>query len=236
MLGLFVIMVISWGLLYLIEKEHIDVLGIVPTVNRVSQFFIGLVTVSIIVLINIYVETQTQQVVWKQNVVNYASLWNAFVYHLKSALTEDLFFRGAILYLLIKRIGASKAILVSATIFGIYHWFSYGILHERPMLLAYVFLVTGFTGYVWAYTFHKTKSILLALGFHLGYNFIMSCFYESQPYGEIVFLAVSKIELSGWNEFFYSMFRGLFPPLAMFSCVQLLLKTKLYAYLSNEIT
>lgn len=236
MLGLLVIVVISWGLLYFIQKEHIDVLGIIPTVNRVSQFFIGLLIITVIVLINIYVETYTQQVEWKQNELNYTSLWNAFVYHLRSALTEDLVFRGAILYILIKRIGATKAIVLSAVVFGIYHWFSYGILHERPILLTYVFLVTGFTGYVWAYTFHKTRSILLALGFHLGYNLVMSCFYESQPYGETLFSMTSKTDLIGWNEFLYSMFRGLFPPLAMFIAVKLLLKTELYNYTSKEIT
>ncbi len=234
MLGLLVILVISWGLLYFIEKEHIDVLGIVPNVNRVSQFFIGLVIITAIVLTNIYIETHIQQVTWRQNEYNYATLWNAFAYHLRSALTEDLVFRGAILYILMKRIGATKAIILSAAIFGMYHWFSYGILHERPILLSYVFLVTGFTGYVWAYTFHKTKSVLLALGLHTGYNLVMSCFYESQPYGEILFSTISKIDLIGWNKFYYSMFRGLFPPLAMFLCVHLLLKTKLYNRTSKE--
>jgi len=234
MLGLLVILVVSWGLLYLIEKEHIDVLGIVPTINRASQFFIGLLIITIIILVNITIETYFQQVEWRQNEFSYATLWNAFVYHLKSALTEDLVFRGAILYILMQRIGAIKAILLSAIIFGIYHWFSYGILHERPILLAYIFVVTGFNGYVWAYTFHKTKSILLALGFHVGSNLTMSCFYESQPYGELIFSAISKVDLVGWNEFYLSLFKGLFPALATLLFVKLLLKTKLYKRTSKE--
>jgi hypothetical protein len=133
------------------------------------------------------------------------------MYHLRSALTEDLVFRGAILYILIQRIGATKALWLSAIIFGVYHWFSYGIIGERIVLLAYVFVVTGFTGYVWAYTFYKTKSIMLGLGFHLGYNLIMSFFFESQPFGELIMSQTSKVDLIGWNEFYYSMFRGLFP-------------------------
>ena len=234
MLGLLVILVISWGLLYFIEKEHIDVLGIVPSLKRTSQFFIGLVIITIIVLINIYIETNIQQVEWTQNEFSYQNIWSAFVYHLRSALTEDLVFRGAILYILIKRIGAVKAILLSATIFKVYHWFSYGILNERWILLAYVFVITGFTGYVWAYTFYKTKSILLALGFHAGYNLIMSCFFEAQPYGEIFFSATSRTDLTEWNRFYFSMFRGLFPSIATLLCVQLLLKTKLYDYTSKK--
>jgi membrane protease YdiL (CAAX protease family) len=225
MLGLLVIILVSWGLLHFIEKKHIDVLGIVPSANRITQFFLGLILIASIVLLNIYIETIIQKIEWKANEVNYAILWNAFVYHLKSALTEDLIFRGAILYILIQRIGATKAILLSAIVFGVYHWFSYGILHERWIFLVYVFLITGLNGYVWAYTFHKTKSILLPLAFHLGSNFTMSCFFESQPYGELLFSIASKTELTDWSGFLYSFFKGLFPGIATLLCVKLLLKT-----------
>ncbi len=234
MLGLFVIIVISWGLLYFIEKEHIHVLGIVPSVNRVSQFFVGLIIITLFVLLNIYIETILEKIEWETYKINYSILWNAFLYHLKSALTEDLIFRGAILYILIKRIGANKAILLSAVFFGMYHWFSYGILSERWILLVYVFIVTGFTGYVWAYTFHKTKSIMLALGFHVGYNLTMSCFFESQPYGELFFSITSKTELTHWSGFFYSFFKGLFPSMMTLICVKLLLKTNLFRLTKNE--
>ena len=227
MLGLLVIILVSWGLLFLIEKEHIDALGIIPSVKRVAQFFIGLVLIVGIVLLNIYIETFAQKIEWQTHEINYSVLWNAFVYHLKSALTEDLVFRGAILYILIKRIGASKAILLSAIVFGIYHWFSYGILNERWIFLIYVFMITGLNGYVWAYTFHKTKSIFLPLAFHVGSNFTMSCFFESQPYGELLFSIVEKTELTEWTGFFYSFFKGLFPGIATFVCVKLLLKTQL---------
>jgi len=211
MLGLLVIIVVSWVLLYFIEKKNIEALGIVPNLNRLSQFVIGFFVIAVIVLINIYIETIVLKVEWKFNTINYSTIFNAFVYHLRSALTEDLVFRGAILYILIQRIGATKALWLSAIIFGVYHWFSYGIIGERIVLLAYVFVVTGFTGYVWAYTFYKTKSIMLGLGFHLGYNLIMSFFFESQPFGELIMSQTSKVDLIGWNEFYYSIFRGLFP-------------------------
>ncbi len=211
MLGLLVIIVVSWVLLYFIEKKNIEALGIVPNLNRLSQFVIGFFVIAVIVLINIYIETIVLKVEWKFNTINYSTIFNAFVYHLRSALTEDLVFRGAILYILIQRIGATKALWLSAIVFGIYHWFSYGIIGERIVLLVYVFVITGFTGYVWAYTFYKTKSIMLGLGFHLGYNLIMSFFFESQPFGELILSQTSKVDLIGWNEFYYSMFRGLFP-------------------------
>ena len=211
MLGLLVIIVVSWVLLYIIEKKNIVALGIDPNLNRLSQFVIGFFVIAVIELINIYIETIVLKVEWKFNTINYSTIFNAFVYHLRSALTEDLVFRGAILYILIQRIGATKALCLSAIIFGVYHWFSYGIMGERIILLAYVFVVTGFTGYVWAYTFYKTKSIMLGLGFHLGYNLTMSFFFESQPFGELIMSQTSKVDLIGWNEFYYSIFRGLFP-------------------------
>ena len=234
MLGLLVIIVISWMLLHFFEKTHIDALGIVPNVNRVIPFVIGFIAIVVIILVNIYIETILLNVEWQSKPINYNAVFDAFVYHLRSALTEDLVFRGAILYILIQRIGATKAIWISAIVFGVYHWFSYGILGERIIVLAYVLLVTGFTGYVWAYSFYKTKSIMLGLGFHLGYNLVMSCFFEAQPYGELIMSMISKVELVGWNEFYLTMFKGLFPPVLMLVIVKLLLKTKLYPQTEKE--
>lgn len=221
MLGLLVILVISWGLLYLFEREHISVLGLIPSPKRTTQFIIGIMVISLILLINIYQETLVRNLVWKVNEFEYATIWDAFVYHLRSALTEDLIFRGALLYILNKRIGAYKAIFLSSIIFGVYHWFSYGILQERFILLFYIFLITGCNGFVWGYTFHKTRSIMLGLGFHLGSNLLMSCFYESRPYGEILFSLTSENELTGWTGFFYSFFKGLFPGLCTFTIIYL---------------
>lgn len=234
MLGLLIIIVISWGLLYRIQKKHITVLGVIPTPNRTLQFFIGLILIVIILLINIYIQTLLEKIEWHRNQINYSSLWNAFVYHFRSALTEDLVFRGAILYILIQRIGAMKGILLSAICFGIYHWFSYGVLDEGFIFLTYVFLVTGFAGYVWGYAFYKTKSILIALGLHTGFNLTMSCFFESQPYGELLFSIASKTDLTHWSGFFFSFFKGLFPSAAMLLCVKLLLKTNLFHSKANN--
>lgn len=221
MIGLFVIIVISWGLLYLIEKEDLRVLGIMPTVQRIGQFVIGFLMVALIMLVNIYIETLLRDMEWRTNTYDITILSKAFVYHLKSALTEDLIFRGAILYILIRRIGINKAILISSMIFGMYHWFSYGILGERWILLFYIFLITGANGFVWAYSFHKTKSIMLGLGLHVGSNYILSCFYESQPYGQLLFTLTSKTDFTGWTNFFYSFFKGLFPAIMTFICIKL---------------
>ena len=225
MLGLLVIIVVSWVLLHFIEKKNIEVLGIIPYGKRIAQFFIGMVFVMLITLLSIYIETLVLKVDWKmQSSINYQSIFDAFVYHIRSALTEDLVFRGAILYMLINRLGAKWGILISALCFGVYHVFSYGMTGASVIPILYVVLVTGFVGYVWAYTFHKTKSIILALGFHVGVNIISAFFFESQPYGELIFKATTKLQLIDWNWLYFNLFKGLFPGIMMLLFVKLVMR------------
>ncbi|WP_246457810.1 CPBP family intramembrane glutamic endopeptidase [Winogradskyella echinorum] len=177
-------------------------------------------------LVLIYFESLILNVEWQeQNSINCNLIFNSFVYHFKSALTEDLVFRGALLYILISTIGSKKAILISAVFFGIYHVFSYGITGDRIIPILYVTLITGFTGYVWAYTFYKTKSIMLALGFHLGYNFLMTLFYESNPYGQLIFMELNKESLMDWNWLFYSLIKGLLPSILTLIFVKNIVKS-----------
>lgn len=226
MLGLLIIIIISWVLLHFIEKKNIDALGIIPKKNRIIHFLIGFLFIILVVLLNVFIETIVLKINWKLNDINYTNIFNAFIYHLKSALTEDLVFRGAILYILIQRIGAKKAILLSALIFGVYHVFSYGMIGERIILITYVIVITGFVGYVWAYTFHKTKSILMGLGFHVGVNLMNAFFFESQPYGELIFMQISKTDISSWNNFLFLIFKGLFPSILTLLFVKLLFRSK----------
>lgn len=241
MLGLLVIIVVSWGLLHLILNKNIESIGIVPSGKRTIQFVIGMVFIMIITLLNIYIETIVLDIDWKlQYSINYHSILNAFVYHLRSALTEDLVFRGAILYILINKLSVNWGLLISALCFGIYHVFSYGLTEAKIIPILYVILITGFTGYVWAYTFHKTKSIMLGLGFHLGINLLNTFFFESQPYGELIFKTISKIQLNDWSWLGFNLFKGLFPSVITLFTVKLslsydlnLFKTK-QSIISNE--
>lgn len=226
MLGLLIIIVISWAVLRFIEKKNIDVLGVIPYPNRLFQFIIGLVFMILLCLLMIMVETYILNVKWEQKeVIDCSLIFQSFVYHIRSALTEDLVFRGAILYILIQRIGSNKAIILSAFCFGVYHVFSYGMMGEGIIPIVYVILVTGFTGYVWAYTFYKTKSIMLGLGFHLGYNFLMTFFYESYPYGELVFMEMSKTSIQDWNWIFFNLSKGLLPSIITLVFVNYLIKS-----------
>lgn len=225
MLGVIIIIILSWSLLFFIEKENLSVLGFTPLRKRGLQFIIGLGFISILRSIFIFVDTQVLSISWEmEQVVRYDVIFNSLWYHFISALTEDLVFRGVLLYILIKRIGLQKGILISAIAFGTYHWFSYGLIGSSAILLIYVLLTTGFVGYVWAYTFAKTKSILMPLGFHFGWNFITTLFYDRQPYGNLVYNAATKVELSEPSSTVYSLLIGLLPPLLTFIFVRKLVE------------
>ena len=228
MLGLLVIIIVSGVLLHFFEKKSILVLGIIPNRKLVVQFFIGFVFIVLVTLLSIYIETQVQSIQWQLNPeINYQIIFDACIYHIKSALTEDLIFRGALLYILISRLGVKWAVLISAVFFGAYHVFSYGMMEERIVPIIYVILVTGFTGYVWAYTFAKTKSIWMPLAFHLGSNLVLTLFFASQPYGELLFTEISRVGLTEWNSFYYSLFKGFFPSVMTLIFVKLYLKSKI---------
>lgn len=230
MLGLLVIIVTSWLLLHFIEKQNIEVLGVIPNKQRVIQFTLGFVFIVLICLLSVYIETVVLNVEWKVNdSISIKSIFNSFVYHVRSALTEDLVFRGAILYILISRLGAKWGILISALCFGVYHVFSYGMTGERIIPILYVILVTGFVGYVWAYTFNKIKSIMMGLGFHIAYNFTMAMFYESPPVGELLMQEIYKTSLSDWNWLLYNLPKGLLP-----SVLTLVFVNQFLKYTSNR--
>jgi hypothetical protein len=63
----------------------------------------------------------------------------------------------------------------------------------------------------------------MPLRLHLGFNFLMTLFYTSQPYGELLFTEISSPNLSEWNAFYFSVFKGLFPSITTLIFVKLAL-------------
>lgn len=113
-------------------------------------------------------------------------------------MTEELIFRGALLYILIQKIGSRKSILISAIAFGIYHWFSYGVL-GNVMAMILVFIGTGLMGSALAWAFSKTKSIVLPIGLHFGWNFIDNTLFSNGPLGELLLISKGGNELTDWT-------------------------------------
>ena len=199
MIGILVAIAISWLLLYLIEKKNILALGFLPIDKRLKQFLIGFLITGILCALVQYLESYLKSSNWILNEkITNGIILKSFWWDFKSVLTEELIFRGALLYILIKKIGSKKSILISAIAFGIYHWFSYGVL-GNIMAMVLVFIGTGLMGYAWAWAFSKTKSIMLPFGLHLGWNFIYNTIFSKGPLGELVLISKGGTELTDWT-------------------------------------
>ena len=199
MLGILVALALSWLLLYLFEKRSLLALGVFPIPARLKEFLIGCAVTAVLCVLAQLLESTLKGSSWVMNehitgTIVAASFWWDF----KSVLTEELIFRGALLYILIQKIGSRKSVLISAVTFGVYHWFSYGVLGDFISMIL-VFIGTGLMGYAWARAFSKTQSIMLPLGRHLGWNFTYNTLFSKGPLGALVFILQGGTELTGWT-------------------------------------
>jgi len=198
MIGILVAIVISWLLLHLFEKKNILALGFLPIGKRLKQFLIGFLITGTLCVLDQYLEAFLKSSTWVLNENSTGGIiLKSFWWDVKSVLTEELIFRGALLYILIQKIGSKKSILISAIAFGIYHWFSYGVL-GNVMAMILVFIGTGLMGYAWAWAFSKTKSMMLPFGLHLGWNFIYNTIFSKGPLGELLLISQGGNELTDW--------------------------------------
>tara|TARA_R100000935_G_C2795470_1_gene147953 strand:- start:266 stop:970 length:705 start_codon:yes stop_codon:yes gene_type:complete len=199
MIGILVALAISWLLLFLIEKKNILALGFLPIVKRLKQFLIGFLITGILCVLVQYLESYLKSSTWVLNKeISSGIILKSFFWDFKSVLTEELIFRGALLYILIQKIGSNKSILISAIAFGIYHWFSFEVLGNIIAMIL-IFIGTGLMGYAWAWAFSKTRSIMLPFGLHLGWNFIYNTIFSRGPLGELVLISKGGNELTNWS-------------------------------------
>lgn len=171
MAGIIVELLLSYLLLKYVAKQNLSVLGLIPGGKKWSYLIAGFLLPfayfsALYMTLSIFGGNP-----YKINPeYSWSDFFTSFSYVLKAVIFEELIFRGALLYILIIRIGSVKAIIISAISFGIYHWFSYGIIGKAiPMLQA--FLMTGIMGYLFALAYKKTRSVLLPFAIHFGINF-----------------------------------------------------------------
>lgn len=209
MLGLVVAFGISWLLLYLFERANILAIGFLPISKRLKQFLIGFFIASLLCIVVQYTESLLKNSIWIFNEkISGLTIVKSFWWDFKSILTEELIFRGAVLYILIQKTGSTKSVILSAIAFGIYHWFSYGVIGNIQAMVL-VFIGTGLMGYAWAWAFAKTKSIMLPLGLHLGWNFVHNTVFSKGPLGDLLLTSEGGNELTGW----FSLMNLIFVPI-----------------------
>jgi membrane protease YdiL (CAAX protease family) len=88
--------------------------------------------------------------------------FRSLYYVSKAIIFEELIFRGALLYMLVSRFGKTKAAFITAIAFGVYHWFSYGVI-GHVFEMSRVLMSTGVFGYLLARICIKTGKIIFPL-------------------------------------------------------------------------
>ena len=199
MIGILVQLVISWLLVFFIERKSLAVLGFTLTKKRVSDLGLFFLITGLCCAMEFFIKIISGAQHWQLNPkLSWQLLLEGIWWNIKSVLFEELIFRGVLLYIMIKRLGAAYAIVISAVAFGIYHWFSFGIIGNASQM-AYVFIITGIMGLLLAYAYNKTFSLYIPIGIHLGWNLVHTFIFSSGPIGNGVFIPTTNYTTNSWT-------------------------------------
>lgn len=217
MLGILLLIIFYSIIVLFFEKKIYDGLGLMPTTGRLKYFCAGFLATGLIVIINILIETLACSIIWelKDPVRFYAIARNAWMFF-TAVLTEELFFRGILLYLLLRFAKEQYSALISSACFGVYHWFSYGMLGAPIVPLLYVFTVTSLAGYCFSLAYLKSRTLWLPLGMHFGWNSINSLFNAKGNYNAVLFVKTSAAPLGEGANLLLSLVTGLLPAVLMY--------------------
>jgi len=216
MIGIIVELIISRLLLWFIEKKNLSVLGFTPTRNRMMNLCAGILLAALTCTVYHILTTSFAGNGWTLN-KNFtiqrtlSSVW----WTLKSVLFEELIFRGALLYVAIKKFGVKIACIISAACFGFYHWFSYNAFGD-PVQMVIIFFMTGIFGLVLAFAFAKTKSLYLPVGLHFGWNLLNIVVFSNGPLGQQIFIKTNGNQLQGILSLLVFLFQVFALPLLTF--------------------
>jgi len=107
-------------------------------------------------------------------------------YQFRTVLTEELLCRGALLYILLKKIGQTKAVIISSIIFALLHWINAGVWGNLTQMII-VFTFTFSMGLLLAYSYARTFSLLIPLAIHYGWNLTQNYIFPGTTTGNHIF-------------------------------------------------
>lgn len=164
-------LILAFWILLRFEKKDLNVFGFQPLPRRLFQLLLGFFSTAILSILIHILFGYTADFSWSLN-DNYGidQLLDGTYKTFNSVVFEELVFRTYVLYKLFQLLGEKKAILITSSIFGIYHWFTFGFLGNYPMMI-WIFFYTGLWGMMFAYGYSRMGTILFAIGLHWGWNF-----------------------------------------------------------------
>ncbi len=196
MIGIVVQLVVSWIIIWFFSKQNLGVLGFKPSSKRMILFILFFFVTAICAASTYFLYMYFGKEAWIVNPKLTATLFFKGVWwNIKSVLFEELIFRGVLFYILLKKIGGRKAIIISSILFGMYHWFSYNAF-GNPIAMLQIFLLTGAAGLFYAYAFIQTGSIYTTIAIHLGWNFTNNFIFSSGNIGNGIFVMTKQPQVT----------------------------------------
>lgn len=227
MIAILILIPFSWIVLRF-GGERLSSLGFRPTYNRIVEFTTGFLLVALFAVVYyvIFIIALDAEVSFNNSYSLLEFLSSAW-WTLRSVLYEELVFRGALLVLTMKYFGKLRGIFLSSIVFGIYHWFSYGVFGEIPQMIN-TFIITGVGGIAFAFAFAQTKSLYLPLGLHFGWNLVTISIFSQGPLGEQLLIPSTESMLGGWWRLGSILYQIIFLPLITYFCIKILHKNKFF--------
>lgn len=195
MLVTITLILISWLIGWRFDKQSLSALGLFPRAVHCRIFIIGLLTAVIAGLVYFGLTILFS----KSNVAinpkfTLLQFLKSFGWVFNSVAMEEFIFRGIVFYFVLKKWGVKMACVLSAVVFGMFHWQLNGIWGNLvPMV--YIFLLTASAGWSFAYAFTKANSILFPIGLHLGWNIINIIVFSEGPLGKQWLITNNGIEV-----------------------------------------
>lgn len=223
MLQLAGLILISWLLIWFFTKGNLTVLGFTPTTERLKYFVILFIVSGIFsafaFLLRMYI-AQEEYALTPSLTIRSVLLetWHQF----RTVLTEELICRGALLYILIKKIGQTKSILITSAFFAVLHWINAGVWGNLTQM-AIIFTFTFAMGLLLAFSYAKTFSILIPFAIHFGWNLTQNYIFPDTATGNHIFiLATPPPEVTISYLAFFTML--LFPKISVLVVDYLIIK------------
>jgi uncharacterized protein len=189
-LELIALVLISWALIWFLEKKNLSVLGLALTKQRVKYSTILFIVTAICCaswfLMRMYFGQERFGLNPKANA---GFIITGILIVFESVLFEELLCRGVGLYILIKKLGQKWAIVISATIFGLLHWLNDGVFGDWVQMLI-IFAYTFTFGLVMAYAFAKSFSIYLPIAIHFGWNLVQNFIFPGNNPENSLFITI----------------------------------------------
>ncbi|MBK8623307.1 MAG: CPBP family intramembrane metalloprotease [Saprospiraceae bacterium] len=188
MLQIISLLLLSWFILWVFEKKNLLVLGLTPTSKRLKYFTILFIVSSFLSATTFFLKMYFAKEVYTiSETLTTKSILLETWYQFRSVLTEELFCRGALLYLLIKKIGQNKAIITSSVIFAALHWLNAGVWGNLSQMTI-IFVFTFLMGLLLAYAYAKTFSLLIPFAIHFGWNLTQNYIFPDTATGNHIFI------------------------------------------------